>query len=274
MEIEKTSHYYGTYVHGIDFSKKVDDLTISKLKELWWEHQLLIFTHQHLSPDNLENMISYFGEYCEDPYIQPIEGYRYVAEVLREADETTEIFAEGWHSDWFHMSDPPKGTALYAKEIPPYGGDTLFADLYKAYEDLPLDLKNIVDTKTGINSARRGYAPDARYGVKDLGRSMRLVYSEDAYKTQLHPMSMIHPETGKKVISCNRGYTIGIKDMDHEKTYDILGKIFQHQKQEKYVYSHKWKPNELVLWDNRCLLHRATGGYQGYRRSLQRITIK
>lgn len=274
MKIEKTSQYYGIYIHDIDFSKTIETSVLEKIKNLWAEYQILIFPNQQLTPEDLEKFVLYFGDFCEDPYISPIDGYKYVAEVLREADETTEVFAEGWHSDWFHMENPPKGTALYAREIPPVGGDTLFSDLYKAYEELPEDLKSIIDSNVGINSARRGYAPDARYGISDVGRSMKLIYSDTAYATQLHPMSMIHPETGKRVISCNRGYTIGIKNIPRDESFEVLKRIFEHQRQNRFIYTHKWKTGDLVLWDNRCVLHRATGGYQGYRRSLYRVTIK
>jgi taurine dioxygenase len=274
MKVEKTSQYYGAYVHGLDFSKKIDQDTILELKNLWLKHQILIFSEQSLTPKDLENFVLYFGEYCKDPYILPIDGSDYVAEVKREKNEKTEIFAEGWHSDWFHMPDPPGGTALYAIEIPPVGGDTLFADLYESYNDLPSETKDFLEKNHGINSARRGYAPDARYGSKDIGRSMKLVYSDSAYETQVHPLSKRHPETGKRVINCNRGYTIGIKDMSEDESYKMLSYLFQHQRQERYIYRHKWKVGDLVLWDNRCLLHRATGGYDGYQRNLYRVTIK
>jgi len=274
MQLKKTNTYYGTYIYGIDFSKKIDAQTISYLKELWVKYQILIFPDQRLSKENLEDFVLYFGNHCRDPYILPIDGSNYVAEVKREKDEISEIFAEGWHSDWFHMEDPPKGTALYALEIPDTGGDTLFADLYQAYEDLSNDTKEFLKNNKGINSASRGYAPDGRYGQHDKDRSMSLIYSESAYEKQLHPLAKEHPETLKYVINCNRGYTIGIDNISEENSFNILSKLFNHQKKEKYIYTHQWKENELVLWDNRCTLHRATGGYQGQRRRLWRVTIK
>ena len=274
ISITPTDTQYGAYISGVDFSSKIDSHLITEIKELWNKYQVLIFVDQHLTVNDLEKFVLYFGEHCRDPFIDPINGSNYVAEVLRESNESTEIFAEGWHSDWFHMKEPPKGTALYAKEIPPHGGDTLFSDLYKAYDTLHDDLKQILKNHQGINSARRGYAPDARYGMSDVGRSMKLRYSDEAYEIQHHPLVLEHPETGKKVINCNRGYTIGIEGLDKDKSYKILAEIFNHQKNPKFIYTHRWANNQLVLWDNRCTLHRATGGYDGHRRSLYRITIK
>lgn len=153
------------------------------------------------------------------------------------------------------------------------GGDTLFSDQYTAYTDLSDELKYMIDNHVGINSARRGYAPDGRYGIKDKGRSMKLIYSDEAYAVQKHPLYNIHPDTGRRVINCNRGYTMGIEGMAPEKSMPILLKIFQHQSNEKYVYRHRWNIRDLVLWDNRCTLHKATGNYEGYQRIMQRVTI-
>lgn len=274
MQLKRTDTYYGTYIYGVDFSKKVDEDIITELKSLWLQYQVLIFPNQTLCKEDLENFVLYFGEKCKDPYILPIEGSDYVAEVKREKNETNEIFAEGWHSDWFHMENPPKGTALYALAIPNNGGDTLFADLYQSYKDLSIDTQNFLKNNHGVNSASRGYAPDGRYGINDKDRSMNLIYSDQAYETQTHPLAKQHPETFIYVINCNRGYTIGIENVSNDGSQDILQKLFDHQKKDKYIYCHRWKEKELVLWDNRCVLHRATGGYQGQKRSLWRVTIK
>lgn len=273
IHVTSTDTYYGAYVRGIDFSSELSLDAIDEVKKLWARYQVLIFPDQILTCKDLEKFVSYFGTYCNDPFIAPIEGYQYVAEVRREKDEVTEIFAEGWHSDWFHMKTPPKGTALYAVEIPPSGGDTLFSDQYTAYTDLSDEFRYMIDNYVGINSARRGYAPDGRYGIKDKGRSMKLIYSDEAYAVQKHPLYNIHPDTGRRVMNCNRGYTMGIEGMAPEKSMSILLKIFQHQSNEKYVYRHRWNIRDLVLWDNRCTLHKATGNYEGYQRIMQRVTI-
>lgn len=274
ISITPTDTHYGAYISGVDFSTNIDSHHITEIKELWNKYQVLIFVNQNLTVKDLEKFALYFGEHMKEPFIQPINESNYVSEVLREANEKTGIFAESWHSDWFHMKEPPKGTALYANKIPPNGGDTLFSDQYKAYDTLHNDLKKILESYQGINSAKQGYAPDALYGVSDVGRSMKLKYSNEAYKIQLHPLVLEHPETGKKVINCNRGYTIGIEGLEKDKSNKILTEIFNHQVNTKLIYRHKWVNKQLLFWDNRCLVHRATGGYDGYKRSLYRITIK
>jgi taurine dioxygenase len=197
-----------------------------------------------------------------------------VAKIYRRSNEQTKIFAENWHNDWFHMKKPPIGTMLYAVKIPSIGGDTLFSDLYESYNDLSDRIKNIIKDKIGINSAKLGYAPEGAYGEQDQGRSMDLFYDDTAYETQEHSLITVHPESNRTVINCNLAYTIGIKDLNQEDSRKLLHYLFRFQTQEKYIYRLKWNPNDLTIWDNRCTLHKATGGYDGHERLLYRVTIK
>lgn len=274
MIIEPSYTYYGARIHGIDFSKPMSQDTILEIRKAWIRYQVISFPNQQLTPGDLERIALYFGDHCADPFIKPIENYKYVARIHRAASEQTKIFAEHWHSDWFHMKTPPAGTMLYAVKIPPTGGDTWFSDLYESYTDLPERIKNIIKDKFGINSAQLGYAPDGAYGEKDKNRSMDLFYNESAYDTELHPLTVIHPESNKQLINCNLAYTIGIEDMQPNESTKLLNFIFKFQLREKYIYRYKWSEGDLVIWDNRCVLHRATGGYNGHERLLYRITIQ
>jgi taurine dioxygenase len=271
MILERSPRYFGARVYGIDLSKNLTDAEVEQIIKVFHEWQVLVFPDQLLSPSSLEKLIPYFGQYLKDPYINPIDGFEYVAEVKRTASEQTSIFAPEWHSDWLHLPIPPIATALYAVDVPPVGGDTLFADQYRAYETLPEELKTIVNKHNGINSAKQGYSPNGAYGVNDKGRSMKLIYSDSANNTQIHPLSIVHPCTNKKTLYCNRGYTLGMDDSENGK--DILTQIFDHQEKKEFIYRHKWKKNDFVIWDNRCILHRASGGYAGHSRLLYRITI-
>jgi taurine dioxygenase len=274
MDIEKSDTYYGAKIYGIDFSKSINSDTISKIRNAWIQYQVLTFPNQSLTLEDLERSVLYFGNNCSDPYILPEENYKYVAKIYRNSNEKTKIFAENWHNDWFHMKEPPIGTMLYGVKIPPIGGDTLFSDLYESFNDLPDKIKNIISDKFGINSARLGYSPEGAYGSKDIDRSMNLVYNDSAYETQLHPLVTVHSESKKQVINCNLAYTIGIKDLDDDQSKKLLNFLFKFQTQEKYIYRLKWNKNDLTLWDNRCTLHRATDGYDGYERLLYRVTVK
>ena len=182
-------------------------------------------------------------------------------------------FAESWHSDWSFLAQPPAATVLYGDVIPPVGGDTLFANQYDAWSALPAALKARVAGRNGIHSARRGYARDGLYGETDTGRSMAIRYDDSALATELHPIARVHPETGRTALFVSMGYTIGIEGMTDDEATLLLLELFAHQVRPEFVYRHRWSQGMLVMWDNRCVVHAATGGYQGHRRLLHRITV-
>lgn len=275
MRVEPSGQACGATVTGVDLSGPLDASLIGAIRAAWLEHQVLAFPDQPLDDDGLERFTRAFGSFGEDPFIAPVPGRQHVLEVRRNADETTPLFAETWHSDWSFLTPPPAATVLHGRVIPPVGGDTLFANQYAAYEALADGLKAKIDDASAWHSAGRGYAPDGMYGDNDqkLGRSMTIRPSVEARKRRLQPMVRTHPETGRKALFVNPGYTIAIDGMDEEEGWALLVEIFQHQTEERFQYRHAWTPDMLVMWDNRCLLHRATGGYEGYDRVLHRTTV-
>ena len=216
---------------------------------------------------------SYFGPFGEDPFFESLPNHPHVAEVKRLAGETAPLFAGGWHSDWSFLPAPPTATLLYGSIVPPIGGATLFADQVAAWEASRPSLKDRVGNLQGIHSARRSYAPDGFYGEKDKGRSMAIRYSEDAYACHPHPIGRPHEETGATALFVSPAYTIGIEGMDDAEADEILRELYAHQGQEAFVHRQRWEPNMLVIWDNRSVVHMATGGYEGHDRVLQRVTV-
>jgi taurine dioxygenase len=226
-----------------------------------------------MSIPDLERFALAIGPSGDDPYIKAIPGHAHVVQVKREANEKTRIFAESWHTDWSFLKQPPAGTALYGNVIPPTGGDTLFSNQYDAWEALPADMHKLLKDRKGIHSARNGYSRQGLYGEKDKGRSMAIIYDDQAMKTQLHPIARVHPETGRTALFVSPGYTIGIEGLPEDESRDVLHKLFAHQIDPTFIYRHQWSAGMLTLWDNRCLIHAATGGYEGHARLLHRITI-
>ena len=263
----------GALVHGLDLRQPLADTQVAELRALWLAHQVLAICDQDLSLEDLERFALQIGPYGQDPYFESVPGHPHVAQVKREADETSTLFADNWHSDWSFLAQPPAATLLYGNVIPPVGGDTLFANQYLAWAALPLALKTALHDRQGVHSARRGYARSGRYGENDAGRSMAIRYDDSALATQLHPIARRHSETDRLALFVSPGYTIGIADMPDDEAQALLRELFAHQGQDQFVYRHRWQPGMLVLWDNRCLVHAATGGYQGYRRLLHRITV-
>jgi taurine dioxygenase len=263
----------GALISGVDLSRPQSAAEIAAIRRAWLEHLVIGICGQDLDISDLERFAAALGPDGDDPFIASIAGHPRVVEVRRDADETTAVFAEAWHSDWSFLEAPPAGTLLYGKIIPPIGGDTLFADQYAAYAALSSTMKARIADLQGIHSARRSYSPAGVYGERDKGRSMAIRYSERAMATQRHPIVRRHPETGRTALFVNMGYTIGIEGVSEADATELLAELFAHQSRPEFVYRHRWSPGLLTLWDNRCLLHTATGGYQGHQRLLWRITI-
>jgi taurine dioxygenase len=271
--VEPSGGPCGASIVGVDFSTEIAPETVAAIRAVWLKHLVVAFPDQHLSLDRFEEVALLFGEFGQDPYFKGLPDHPHVAEVKREADEQTPIFAEAWHSDWSFLENPPSGTLLYGRVIPPVGGDTLYSNQQAAYEALDTALKTQVDCLVGVHSARRGYSKEGQYGAKDVGRSMAIVYSDDALATQTHPLVKTHPETGRKALFLSPGYTIGVEGMSDSDAQELLMTLFAHQAREDFVYVHRWETDMLTMWDNRAVIHAATGGYQGHRRLLQRITV-
>ncbi len=275
MHVSPTSSACGALVTGIDLSQELSADQVAELRSRWLEHKVLVFPDQPLSTDQLVRFTRYFGEIGEDPFFGHIDENENVAAVQRNADETTPIFAEIFHSDWSFLETPPAGTVLYGITIPPVGGNTLFADQVAAYEGLSEAMRERADALVAIHSAELGYAPDGLYGEndKDSGRSMKILPSEKAREKCEHPFVRTHRETGKKALFSSPAYIQGFAGMEKADSDALLLEYYAHQISEPYVYSHPWQKDMLVMWDNRSVLHSATGGYDGYDRLLHRTTI-
>ena len=273
MDVKPSGQACGATVRGIDLSRPLLPADVAAIRAAWLEHHILAFPDQAMTDDDLERFTLAFGGFGVDPYIAPIPEREHVIAVERRADETAPLFAENWHSDWSFQARPPAGTCLYGITIPPVGGDTLFADQHKALDALPDAMRRRLQGRQAIHSARCAYSPDGMYGDGDKGRSMKIRTSGAATKTQLHPLIRKHPETGREGLFSCFGYIIGIEGMDDAEATPLLTELYQWQGREEFHYRHRWAPNMLVMWDNRSLLHRATGGYDGHDRLLHRTTV-
>ncbi|MFT3777865.1 MAG: TauD/TfdA family dioxygenase [Ottowia sp.] len=274
MQVQPQDAPCGALIRGVDLSRPLTGAQVAGIRRHWLKHQVVAFVDQDLSVEDIERFALTVGPFGSDPFFEAIPGHPHVAQVRREADEKTPIFAEVWHSDWSFMAQPPAATVLYGNVIPPVGGDTRFTDLYAAWETLPAGLKTQVEGRRAIHSAGRAYARDGAYGEKDKGRSMKIRYSDDALHAQYaHPIGRVHPETGRTALFVSMGYTVGIEGMSTEEATPILHALFAHQNRKEFEYSHRWSQGTLLMWDNRCVNHAASGGYDGHARLLHRITV-
>ena len=274
LSIVPSGQACGARVTGVDLAGPLAPELIDEIRQAWLDHRVLAFPDQAaMDDDALERFTIAMGGFGKDPFFAPIEGRQNIAAILREVDEQTPLFAENWHTDWSFLERPPAGTCLLSIDIPPVGGDTMFADQVAAFSALPEERKEYLRTLTAIHSARGAYAKDGFYGEKDEGRSMAIRPSDEALATQPHPLVQPHPETGEEALFSCAGYIVGIEGMEQTEASQLLMDLLAWQGREEFVYRHKWEPDMLVMWDNRSVLHKATGGYEGHRRELHRTTI-
>ena len=275
INVEPSGQACGARITGVDLTQPLSKETIAQIRQAWLEHHVVSFPDQALTDDDLERFALYFGDYGDDGFFGPIEGREHIAAILREAQDTSPLFAGSWHSDWSYQATPPSATVLYGIDIPPVGGDTLFANQHLALEKMPASLREQLDGRIAIHSAEYGYAPKTgAYGTSERIGSMNINPSEEAYVRRPHRLIRPHPETGRLgIFSALNAYIVGIEGMPDAEARPLLEELLEWQTRDEFIYRHKWQNNMLIMWDNRSVLHRATGGYEGYRRQLHRITV-
>ena len=274
MRLSENLSKNGIGVEVTDFS--LADLTeenISFLRSKWVEYGLIVFPRLPLSHDEFKDFALSFGDFGDDPFISSLPDYPNIAEIKRSANEKATPFGGTWHSDWSFMKKPPSATLLHSKIIPPIGGNTLFANTEKSFSALPEEMKNKLRNLKVIHSAKIPYADDGFYALEKEERSMKILPSKEAKATYSHPMVKIHPETNKECLFINPVYTINIEGFSEDESQQLLWELYEHMIQDKFVYEHVWNEDMLIMWDNRTVMHQATGGYDGYDRLLHRITL-
>ena len=274
MRVSENLSKNGIGVEVTDFS--LADLTeenISFLRSKWVEYGLIVFPKLPLSHDEFKDFALSFGDFGDDPFISSLPDYPNIAEIKRSANEKATPFGGTWHSDWSFMKKPPSATLLHSKIIPPVGGNTLFANTERSFAALPEKMKNKLRNLKVIHSAKIPYADDGFYALEKEKRSMKILPSKEAKATFSHPMVKIHPETNKECLFINPVYTINIEGFSEDKSQELLWELYEHMIQDQFVYEHVWKEDMLIMWDNRTVMHQASGGYDGYDRLLHRITL-
>ncbi len=264
---------FGAEVTGIALNKPLAASALAEMQRAWTAHSVIYFPDQPLEITQLENFGRQFGPFGEDPYVKPLAGHPNVLEVRREAEERAAVFGAAWHSDWSFQATPPSATILHAKIVPPLGGNTLFADSYRAFDGLSEVMREKLQGLATIHSAAAAYGPRGVFAQESAKRAMEIIVSETAQNTQTHPLVRTHPVSGRRALFINPVYTVGIVGMTKPESDALLRFLFEHMQREEFLYRHQWQPHMLTMWDNRCTMHHAEGGYDGHQRVLHRVTI-
>lgn len=278
IKVQPVAGALGAEIDGIDLSSKLDAETVEEIKNAFTDHMVIYFRDQALTPQLLAQFAENFGPLTRHPFIKTLPGSPFVAPIIRDADAGESLnFGGQWHCDVAFLESPPLGSMLYAIDIPPYGGDTMFANLYLAYETLSLGMKDLADRLILVHSAAIGYDPDR--GAKDPSKSliaqkgMQFEVNDDPKKEMEHPFVQIHPVSRRKLIWHTGPYSLRFKNMTEEESKPLLDYFQRHASQPAFTCRFRWQAGSVLLWDNRCVQHFAINDYRGFRREMHRVQI-
>jgi len=263
LEVRRIAGALGAEVLGVDLAK---DFPEEEIRRALLEHQVIFFRDQRLAPAQFMAFARRMGKPIEYPFVRGIDGFPEVIEV-KKLEHERHNFGGIWHSDTTYLEEPPMGSMLLARELPPYGGDTLFANQYLAYESLSEGMRRLLDGLTAVNSSANADVSRTREDrIKEQARTTEELVSE-------HPVVRTHPETGRKALYVNVAHTACFKGMTKEESAPVLSFLFQHQVKPEFTCRFQWRVGSLAFWDNRCVQHNPVNDYHGHRRVMHRITL-
>jgi taurine dioxygenase len=260
MDVRRIAGALGAEIAGVDLSKRFDEKAV---REAFLQHQVVFFRGQKLDPAQFMAFARSMGKPVEYPFVKGIAGFPEVIEV-KKLEHERHAFGGIWHSDTAYLDEPPMGSMLLAREIPPYGGDTEFASQYAAYDALSDGMKRMLDGLYAINSSSKADVTRTREDmVKEYSRQ---------YEAE-HPVVRTHPETGRKALYVNVGHTARFRGMTELESAPLLEFLYRHQVKLEFTCRWQWRVGDLAWWDNRCTQHNPVNDYHGHRRVMHRITL-
>jgi taurine dioxygenase len=258
----------GAEISGVDLSTELSDDTVAAIRRALLDHLVVFFRDQELTPRQLMAFAGRFGEPLTYPFVKGLDEFPEVTPILKREEDRSN-FGGLWHSDTVYQQAPPMGTILYGIEIPPYGGDTEFANQYLAYESLSEPLRRFLDQLTALHISGKGAVQKTRTEMMKQA-SAGLKGDELASR---HPAVRTHPETGRKALYVNIAHTTHFEGMTEEESAPILAFLFRHQVKAEFTCRFRWEKGSVAFWDNRCTQHNPINDYHGFRRLMHRVTL-
>jgi taurine dioxygenase len=274
IEVRPAAGSLGAEVHGVDLARPLRNSTADELRRALVEHLVLFFRDQNLTPDQHLDFSRLFGPLSRVPYVKHMDEYPDIIAVLKEADERNiSTFGNAWHSDFSFLEAPPMGSVLYAREVPSHGGDTIWANMYDAYEALSDGMKRMLDPLRAMHSGRPYGVARPPKGVR-TSRSIAIERdNREADREVAQPVVVVHPSSRRKALFVNAIYTVRFEHMTEAESRPLLDFLYQHCTRPEFTCRFGWKSGSLGIWDNRCTLHYAVNDYDGQRRLMHRTTI-
>ena len=275
MTARSTGAALGADIEGIDLAGALAPEAIAAIKRAWAEHLVLRFRGQRLADDDLMRFSRQFGELDWAPIAaanDAPEGREYVMVVSNVIENGQAIGQLGayeaiWHTDMSYVQEPPSASALYALEVPPEGGDTGFCNMYLAYETLPEGLRREIAGHLCRHDASRNSAGELRRGFVDASDASQTIGAE-------HPLVRTHPVTGRKALFLGRRRNAYIPGLPLEASESLLDALWAHATKDEFTWYQQWRAGDLILWDNRCVMHRRDAFDPATRRVMHRTQIK
>jgi taurine dioxygenase len=273
----------GAEVKGVDLSR-LTDAQFAEIEHALYRHKMIFFRDQQLSHADHESFSLRFGEFADDAYTKGVDGHVNVQPVIREAGaEAPMIFGSGWHTDSAFLERPPSISMLYGVDIPPYGGDTIWANSALAYATLSDTMKAMLaglkvrmSMRRVLRTAQEYMEPDdtpiGRLAATRAAERLDPAMSRKVHGT-LHPLVRTHPVTGERSLYCDKTYAVGIDGLTEAEASPLLTFLSDHATQPAFTCRLRWSPGTFAVWDNRLCLHQAFNDHDGYRREMYRTTV-
>lgn len=261
----------GATIQGVDLSKPLSEADFDYVHQALMRFGVLLFEDQMLTPHQQVRFARRFGDIQMHPHLAGLPEQPEIMELLKEPKDTMN-FGEGWHSDQMYLERPSMGTCLYAKELPPVGGDTLFACMRSAFDALSPGMQRFARSISGIQQSMAAQARDHGQQATQHYASMRIREASEDERPVSHPLARVHPVTREEVLYMGI-HTVGLLDFAPDESKSILDFLFEHLTQDRFCCRLRWRPGMVALWDNRRVLHNAMNDYHGHRRLMHRVSI-
>lgn len=272
IEVRPLTPGLGADIGGVDLSRPLPQQAFAEINRAFLEFGVIFFRDQQLSPEQHIAFAERFGRIDINRFFKAVEGYPQIAEVRKEADQRSNI-GGAWHTDHSYDQIPARGSLLYARELPPVGGDTLFSNMHAAFEALSPGLQRTLSGLKALHSSRHAFGASAKR-LADSDLKGRVGNPELATQDAVHPVVITHPETGRRALYVNASFTVRIEGWTDQESQALLGYLYSHAVRPEFTARFRWQPGSLALWDNRSTWHLALNDYAGHRRLLHRITIE
>lgn len=270
LEVQPITGTIGAEIHGVDIAADLSDETVGQIRQALVDHCVIFFRDQNLDVEQHKKFCRRFGEIFLHPNHMGLTRYPGVVDNVREPGDER-IVGEDWHMDTTMVAEPPMGAVLYGAEIPPYGGDTLFANQYLAYETLSDGLKRTLEGLRAVHSDRMVAGPKVGMNAK---RTTKIREDADWRETiNTHPVVRTHPESGRKQLYVNAAYTVGFEGWTEAESRPLLNFLLEHGHRPEYTCRFQWRTGSVAFWDNRSAKHLAVHDAGKFRRVMRRIQI-